>query len=48
VIDEPMTKNRAARLGELLSAEDGALTAAIALEDAVRGLSCRSATQSEP
>jgi len=36
VLDEPMVNNRAAQLGELLSAEDGALTAAMALEDAVR------------
>jgi len=37
VIDEPMVNSRAARLGELLAAEDGALTAAMALEIAVRG-----------
>ena len=36
VIDEPMVNSRAARLGELLTAEDGALVAAMALEDAVR------------
>jgi UDP:flavonoid glycosyltransferase YjiC (YdhE family) len=36
VIDEPALNDRAARLGDLLSTEDGALTAAMALEDAVR------------
>lgn len=36
VIDDPALNDRAARLGRLLSAEDGALVAAIALEDAVR------------
>ena len=47
VIDEPMVNSRAARLGELLSAEDGALTAAMALEDAVRGPGYGSAAPSE-
>jgi len=36
MIDDPALNDRAARLGRLLSEEDGALTAAIALEDAVR------------
>ena len=37
VIEDPGIKSRAKRVGDLLSAEDGATTAAMALEDAVRG-----------
>jgi rhamnosyltransferase subunit B len=48
VIDDPMVNSRAARMGELLAVEDGALVAAMALEDAVRGTCFRPAAQSEP
>jgi len=40
VLDDPAHATRAAHLGKLLSAEDGALTAALALEEAVGSRSC--------
>jgi len=47
VINQPTVNDSAARLGKLLSTEDGALTAAMALEDAVRGPTYRSAAQTK-